>query len=304
MPTQPPESSSLCSAKVWTPRAWLACAPGEVPTMLWIAFLHLSAIVGLILLPLPPLSAMIVMLAALFIGGLGTTIVYHRALAHRAVTVNPVIEQFFIFFAMFNGSGSPCNWVGNHRHHHTHSDRPGDISSPHHGGFWWSHLRWLWQADQRAARRHVRDLASTQYTMWSMLQPLVLALALGLGALWFIEVPWRDALAAMLWLGPIRLLWALLVQCSVNSVCHLGPQDGGEGSSINVGWLLFAHLGQGENWHGNHHSRPSSERIGNGWQLDIGWLTIRALRLFGLASVPKRSSKAALQPAAMAESAV
>ena len=296
MPHPSNEPSPLYTASVWSPRAWLSCAPGELPTMLWIAFLHVSVVVGLVLLPLPPWSALICSALILFVGGLGTTVVYHRALAHRALKVHSIVEQPLIFFAMFNCSGSPCNWVGNHRHHHAHSDRPGDISSPHHGGFWWSHLRWLWQADQRSSRRHVRDLSSLQYRIWTTLQPLVLALALGGGALWFIQAPWRDALAAMLWIGPVRLLWALHVQCTVNSVCHLGPQDGKDGSSRNVAWLVFAHLGQGENWHGNHHQRPAGDRIGIGWQLDLGWQTIRALRLLGLASAPVRASQTVAVP--------
>jgi stearoyl-CoA desaturase (delta-9 desaturase) len=100
----------------------------------------------------------------------------------------------------------------------------------------------------------------------------------------------------MLWIGPVRLLWALHVQCTVNSVCHLGPQDGKDGSSRNVAWLVFAHLGQGENWHGNHHQRPAGDRIGIGWQLDLGWQTIRALRLLGLASAPVRASQTVAVP--------
>lgn len=269
-------------------RNWFVCAPREVPTLLWIGFLHISAVVGLLLLPLPPGSALIAALAALFLGGLGTTVIYHRALAHRAVSVHPLVEQFLIFCAMFNGSGSPRSWVGTHRHHHAHSDRPSDISSPHHGGFWWSHLRWLWQADQRGMRQHAKDLAGARYHIWSVLQPVVLVLALGIGALWFLHVSWPEALAAMLWLGPIRLLWALHVQCSTNSICHLGPLEG-SGSSCNVAWLTLAHLGQGENWHGNHHRHPASARIGNGWQIDLGWSTVRVLSWVGLARVRART---------------
>jgi stearoyl-CoA desaturase (delta-9 desaturase) len=279
-----PSSTDPRTANIWTPRAWLSCAPGELPTLLWVLCLHLVMIVGLVLLPLPPLSALITAVVVLFIGGLGTTVAYHRALAHRAVSLNPVVEQMLIFFAMFNGSGAPRNWVAMHRHHHGYSDKPGDISSPHHGGFWWSHLRWLWQADQPDRDRYVKDLTALRYRIWTPMQPLVLFGAITLGAAWFLNFTWIEALAAMLWIGPVRLVWALHTQCSVNSICHLGAIADHGGSSRNVAWLTVAHMGQGENWHANHHRAPASARIGNHWQLDLGWWTIRALGLVGLAS--------------------
>ena len=277
---------------IWNPRAWLMYAPGELPTLLWVVGVHIVLVIGLILLPLPPISAFITAFVLLFLGGLGTTVAYHRALAHRAVTLHPAIEQVLIFFAMFNGSGSPRNWVAMHRHHHIHSDKPDDISSPHYGGFWWSHLRWLWQADQPDRDRYVKDMMAFRYRMWTSLQILVLFFAISTGALWFFFVPWQEALAAMLWIGPVRLMWALHTQCTVNSICHLGAIADHGGSSRNVGWLSFAHFGQGENWHANHHRAPANPRIGHRWQLDLGWVSIRTLGLVGLAKwKPQRKGK-------------
>jgi fatty-acid desaturase len=280
---------------ILNPLAWVTCAPGEVPTFLWVVGLHVALVVGLVLLPLAPLSAMITAGVLLFLGGLGTTVAYHRALAHRSVTLNPVIEQILIFFAMFNGSGSPRNWVTMHRFHHHQSDKPDDISSPHYGGFWWSHLRWLWQAEQPDKDRLVKDMTSFRYRIWSTIQTAVLAGALALGTAWFIFVPWQEALAAMLWIGPVRLVWALHTQCSVNSICHLGTIAERGGSSRNVAWLTVAHMGQGENWHANHHRSPADPRIGHRWQIDLGWWTIRLLGLFDLAHWKTPKMKAGKQ---------
>lgn len=276
---------------IWDPRAWLTCSRGEVPTLLWVVGLHVALVVGLVLLPWPPLSALITAFVLIFLGGLGTTVAYHRALAHRAVTLNPVVEQFLIFFAMFNGSGSPRNWVTMHRFHHQQSDKPDDISSPHYGGFWWSHLRWLWQAEQPDKERLVKDMSAWRYRIWTTIQVPMLAGAVGAGALWFCFVPWEAALAAMLWIGPVRLVWALHTQCSVNSICHLGAIADHGGSSRNVAWLTIAHMGQGENWHANHHRSPADPRIGHRWQLDIGWWTIRGLGLCGLAQWKRQKAR-------------
>jgi len=55
-------------------------------------------------------------------------------LAHKTVRTNKFIEQFLIFWAIFNGSGHPASWVAYHRLHHSVTDTPEDISSPKQGG--------------------------------------------------------------------------------------------------------------------------------------------------------------------------
>jgi fatty-acid desaturase len=251
-------------------------------TLGWILGLHVLAVAGLCFLPLPSLAAIGVAFVLIFLGGLGTTVCYHRALAHHAVVLNPVVEQLLIACAVLNGSGKPHTWVAMHRLHHANSDGDGDISSPRHGGFWWAHLRWLWQADQKPSERFANDIVAPRYRFWSHLQMPLLALSLFGGLMWP-GATGMDVLAAALWIGPVRLLWALHTQCLVNSVCHLGVLTPEHGSSRNLWWLTVAHMGQGENWHANHHLRQVDPRLGYGWQLDIGWWTIKALSLVGLA---------------------
>lgn len=284
LPATIPYPAAATAVRPWE-RSWFYCAPGELPTFLWILFLHGVTLAGLILLPLPPWPAFVIALALLFLGGLGTTVCYHRALAHRACTLHPVVEQGLILCALSNGSGTPLTWVANHRLHHQTSDRPDDVSSPHFGGFWWSHLRWLWQAEPAPVARQCRDLDLPRYRFWGKVQILALAVSCFGGLVWlaFVSVP--AALAACLWIGPLRLLWALHAQCAVNSICHLGPitADTG-GSSRNVWWLMPVHLFQGENWHANHHRFTGDHRLGRRWwQIDLGTMTIGTLSLCRLA---------------------
>ncbi len=279
--------STLPEPEVLAPwkRSWMYRAPGETPTFLWVVGIHVASIVGVCLLPLPSLPVVLAALAFCWLGGIGTTVAYHRSLTHRAVVLHPAIEGVLVFLAIYNGSGNPLTWVANHRYHHANSDTSRDMSSPHHGGFWWAHLRWLWQSDQASPQRYCPDLLARRYARWGRLQPLILALSLLAGlALWpFLGL--LGALAACLWLGPLRLVFALHVQASVNSLCHLGPMDAEHGSGRNVGWLAFFHMGQGENWHANHHRVASDPRLGRSWwQLDAGWWVIALLGRCGLAS--------------------
>jgi len=226
-----------------------------------VVLLHVTAAVGLVLFPLPGWPLFLVAGALTWIGGLGTTVCYHRALAHRALRLHPVVREMLIFFAMYNGSGAPLSWAANHRLHHATADTPEDISSPRVGGFWWAHLRWLWQAEHASPVRYCPDLQDASCHTWAALQVPLLTVSFFSGL--------ACGSAAFFWLGAIRLVFALHGQCFVNSVSHLRPGTGmGEDSSRNVYWLAVWHCFQGENWHRNHHARPGSARLG--WTVRAG----------------------------------
>ncbi len=197
-------------------------------------------------------------------------------LTHKAARLNVVVEQLLVFFAMLNGSGTPVTWVANHRKHHSTSDTHRDISSPTHGGFWWAQMRWLWQSTQASPAQYCPELAATpRMRIWSRLQAPIHMLSL-FGPLVF-------GVEAWLWLGPLRLLYALHGQCTVNSFCHLASDLTGKDRSKNVAWLAPFFFFLGENWHKNHHDRQASARFGLGWQLDLGWRVLVALERVGLA---------------------
>ncbi len=261
---------------------WWRTTRQDVMVLPWIILIHLTAAAGIILFPLPGWRIFLGALALSWIGGIGTTVCYHRGLAHRALRLHPVCCAILIFFAMFNGSGSPISWVASHRVHHANADTPDDVSSPVWRGFWWAHLRWLWQSEPPSVKRVCPDLDRYSYRIWRFLQPPILVLSY-FGGLYF-------GAAAFFWLGAIRLCFSLHAQCFVNSVCHGDPKVPiGADSSRNVGWLGFMHLFQGENWHRNHHARPAQARLGQGWrQPDAGYIVIRVLEKVGMASQVRR----------------
>src|SRR5215472_6358761 len=126
---------------------WWRTTRHDAMVLPWFILIHSTALAGLLLFPQPGWRVFFNALALTWIGGIGTTVCYHRALAHRALRLNPFVRAILIFFAMFNGSGSPITWTASHRAHHAFTDAAGDVSSPALHGFWWAHLRWLWQAE-------------------------------------------------------------------------------------------------------------------------------------------------------------
>ena len=76
--------SALAEKHPWTLPWWRA--EGEnFWTLVYIVLLHGLAITGLILFPLPGWNVFFGFLIMAGLGGLGTTVGYHRALPHRAV---------------------------------------------------------------------------------------------------------------------------------------------------------------------------------------------------------------------------
>jgi fatty-acid desaturase len=276
------------NAPPWT-RSWWQPSEGNGATLFYIVMIHTLALVGLVLFPLPGWRVLAVALAVAAIGGVGTSVCYHRCLAHRSLRLNPVVENALIFFTIFNASGAPLTWVAQHRNHHAKADTAEDISSPRHGGFWWAHIRWVYQWSGSEIRRWCPDLDKLRYRIWRPLQIPIILLSIFSG----LAMGWEG----FFWIGAIRLVYVLHFQMFVNSLLHMTPGlPEGVDSSRNLWWLGPLQLGAwGENWHRNHHGDANSARFGRRWwQIDIGWYVIRGLKSLRLASdvrLPKELRK-------------
>ena len=274
-----PDATSEAAPWTWP---WTRWAKGEGWTFFWICLTHGLCALGLGLFPLPGWWIVGTAYAIFWLGAMGTTVAYHRALAHHAVKLHPALEFPLLVLALMNGSGAPSSWCANHRLHHAKADSDGDISSPRLGGFWWAHLRWLWQGPASPIGKWAPDLDRGFYAWLLRYQAPLLLLALLCGA----PFGW----AAFFWLGPIRLVVALHAQCVTNSVSHLGRRlTARQDTSANHWWLAPLQAFQGENWHANHHAVPWSAAIGSRWwQVDLGWSLILLAEKVGLATKVRR----------------
>jgi fatty-acid desaturase len=279
----------IAHERPWT-KPWWQPSEGNGPVLFYIVLIHALALVGLIMFPLPGWHVLAVALAVASIGGIGTSVCYHRRLAHRSLRLNRVVENVLIFFAIFNASGAPLSWVANHRHHHAKADTVEDISSPRYGGFWWAHIRWIYQWSGSEVRRWCPDLDLPRYRIWARLQIPIVIISIFSGLI----LGWEG----FFWIGAIRLVYALHFQMFVNSLLHMTPGlTEGVDSSRNLWWLGPFQFGAwGENWHRNHHKDANAARFGRRWwQVDLGWYVICGLRSLRLASdvrSPKEERKA------------
>src|SRR5260370_655581 len=124
----------------------------------------------------------------------------------------------------------------------------------------------------------VPSLTVVIYKIWGWAEAPVIVFSICVGLI--LGFGWMG----FFWMGAIRLVYSLHMQCLVNSLTHLTHVEKGD-SSMNVWWLgPFQLTAWGENWHENHHTHAGSARLGLRWyQTDIGWYFIWMLEAVGLA---------------------
>tara|TARA_B100000530_G_scaffold263549_1_gene176445 strand:- start:423 stop:1034 length:612 start_codon:yes stop_codon:yes gene_type:complete len=194
-------------------------------------------------------------------------------------------------FAVIGASSvqrGPLWWAAHHRKHHRHSDTEHDVHSPHHHGFWWSHVGWITSpANFPTDYSQVPDLAKYPelrfIDRFDTLVPLLLALALY----------WIGGLPYLIWGFFISSVVLFHFTCSINSLAHIWGGQRYDTSDQSRNNLFLALLTFGEGWHNNHHKYPGSSRQGFfWWEIDLtyyGLKLLASLRLItDLRPVPER----------------
>src|SRR3989337_685638 len=76
------------------------------------------------------LLAVVIGVGISLLANVATTVYLHRALAHRAVAMHPVVNHAFRFLVWVSTGIRPRQWVAVHRKHHAFTDVEGDPHSP------------------------------------------------------------------------------------------------------------------------------------------------------------------------------
>ena len=244
------------------------------------------------LIDLPWWGYVVVTLALTHITIASVTIFLHRAQAHRALDLHPLVSHFFRFWLWFTTATVTKAWVAIHRKHHAKCETPEDPHSPQIFGI----KKVLWQgAELYRAEAKVQATLDryghgtpddwlernlyTPHTFTGIFILLVLQLVLfgpiGL-TIWAVQMIWIPFFAAGV-INGIGHFWGYR-----NFAC--------EDTSTNI--VPWGILIGGEELHNNHHAYGSSAKLSNRWyEFDIGWAYIRTLELLGLASVKKVAPK-------------
>lgn len=216
------------------------------------------------------------------------TIFLHRTQAHRGIDLHPVISHFFRAWLWLTTGMVTKEWVAIHRKHHAKCDTVDDPHSPVIHGHWGvlrfgvdmyrkesKNLETLERYGHGTPDDWVERNIYSKYTWQGMGVSLVVFFALfgfvGL-SMWCIQLIWIPITAAGIINGTGHH-WGYRNYLTTDASTNIVP------------WGII--IG-GEELHNNHHAFGASARFSHRWyELDIGWMYIRALSALGLAKVRK-----------------
>lgn len=247
-------------------------------------------------------TGLVLCVAGLYVfGTLGVNLCFHRLLTHRSFTCPRWLERLLALLGVCCLQEGPGRWVAIHRRHHQHSDEQPDPHSPL-VTFLWGHVGWLIIENRdtdsfHLYQRYARDLLSQPFYLnlerrlrwlWVYVAHALLIAIAAVGVGLLIHSTWSGALqwaaSIVVWAVIVRTVLVWHITWSVNSLSHLwgyASHDTGENSRNN--WFV-AIISNGEGWHNNHHADQRSAAHGHKWwELDVTYLTIRALAAVGLA---------------------
>jgi stearoyl-CoA desaturase (delta-9 desaturase) len=146
---------------------------------------------------------------------------------------------------------------------------------------------------ERYARDILRDpfylrLEKRLLWVWVYLVHAVLFFLAGLGIGWWLTGEYMDGvqfgLSLLVWGVFVRTVVVWHITWSVNSITHMwGYRNYETGENSRNNWFV-ALVSNGEGWHNNHHADQRSAAHGHRWwEFDVTYITIRMLRLIGLA---------------------
>src|SRR4051812_24444581 len=217
------------------------------------------------------------------------TIFLHRCQAHRALELHPVASHFFRFWLWLTTGMVTKEWAAIHRKHHAKCETAEDPHSPQVYGI----NRVLWtgvflyvkesfnkETLERYGHGTPDDWIERNLYTRSAIYGVSLMLAMDIFA--FGVIP-----GALIWLAQIAWIpfWAAGV---INGVGHFFGYRSYEAADASKNIVPWGILIGGEELHNNHHAFASSAKLSSKWyEFDLGWMYIRLLEIFGLATVKK-----------------
>ncbi|MCP8352275.1 DesA family fatty acid desaturase [Candidatus Synchoanobacter obligatus] len=217
---------------------------------------------------------------------ISVTVYLHRAQAHRALDLHPVLNHFFRLWLWLATGMNTREWVAVHRKHHAHVETKEDPHSPKIYGIWSVVFRGVALYRKATASKDILDRYGAG-TPNDWLEHHVYQRK-NAGVVTFLLVDmtlFGFGKGSLMW--AVQMLWIPVLAAGViNGVGHyIGyrnyqPVD----QSRNI--LPWGILIGGEELHNNHHAYPRSARFSaRSFEFDLGYVYIKILSFLRLAKV-------------------
>jgi stearoyl-CoA desaturase (Delta-9 desaturase) len=240
------------------------------------------------LIDLPWWGYLVVALVLTHITIASVTIFLHRSQAHRALDVHPVVAHFFRFWLWITTGMVTKEWVAIHRKHHAKVETPDDPHSPQTRGIDTVLLRGaeLYREEAKNTETLAKYGQGTPddwiernlYTRFSWQ---------GVGVMLVINLALFGPIGLTIW--AVQMLWIPITAAGIiNGIGHYWGYRNFACVDASTNIVPWGILIGGEELHNNHHAYGSSAKLSSRWyEFDIGWMYIRLLEMFKLATVRK-----------------
>jgi stearoyl-CoA desaturase (delta-9 desaturase) len=226
------------------------------------------------------------------------TIFLHRHQAHRGLTLHPAVSHFFRLWLWLTTGMVTREWVAIHRKHHARCETAEDPHSPQVYGIW----RLIFGGVGLYRTEALREETIQAYgrgTPDDWIERHLYGRYRYVGVLTMLAIDLLLFGWAGLAIYAVQMIWIPFWAAGViNGVGHYWGYRNFETQDASRNIAPLGILIGGEEFHNNHHAYGSSAKFSSKWwELDIGWLYIRALELLGLASVKKVAPRASFSRA-------
>lgn len=200
------------------------------------------------------------------------TLYLHRAMAHRAMDLHPLLANFFRFWCWFTMATITKEWVSVHRKHHAKCETEDDPHSPVVKGLGTVLLGGAELYKDEAQKQETLDRygkgCPDDWIERNLYQKYRL---LGVFSLFVLNVVLMGPIGITVW--AIQMMWQPIHAAGIiNGIGHaLGYRnfecaDASRNISPVAIWI------GGEELHNNHHTYPNSAKLSvKKWEFDIGW---------------------------------
>lgn len=222
------------------------------------------------------------------------TIYLHRYQTHKAIDMHPALSHFFRAWLWLTTGMVTKEWVAIHRKHHAKCETVDDPHSPQIHGIWKVLLGGVLLYVKESHNQETMDKFGTgtpddwlEKNVYSDLPMFGLLLMQIIDLVMFGAAGFYIFIVQIIWIP----FWAAGV---INGIGHywgyqnFKPEATGQFSNVfesrNI--LPIGIFIGGEELHNNHHAYPTSAKFSNKWyEFDLGWMYIRILEHFKLATI-------------------
>lgn len=222
------------------------------------------------------------------------TIYLHRAQAHRALSLHPIVCHFFRLWLWLTTGMVTSEWVAIHRKHHASTEKVGDPHSPIVLGL----KRVLWRGaelyrDAAKDKEMVEKYSHGTPNDWIENNIYKRFSGRGIFLMLFVNLLLFGLPGITIW--GIQMIWIPFWAAGViNGIGHFWGYRNFECEDSSTNIIPWGFWIGGEELHNNHHTFASSAKFSvKWWEFDLGWMYIKILSFFKLAKVRKLPPKLA-----------